>query len=265
MNEIKIDTGSDEKRSERQRRRKLIAGWKASAKSIRESSDGSRRMLMKEARAVSLRIIEDAARTEADFRDVIAIWDAADAIEQWRLGKHEFNFTDELPDNPDYLDYEVGTEQAVIPKPFDHAYWRQLLGGNFLDYIHDCPHELQEMTSSSPVYDFMMELDGDHKEILYYWAIRYWTPQMIAAYRGQTDRNIRKVYNRMIDNLREKMYLRLYPRYRCNLPLTLEQRNFCNDYLWQLDDDRQGKVLRKVEELERSWRAERKRRREAQE
>lgn len=56
---------------------------------------------------------------------------------------------------------------------------------------------------------------------------------MIAAFRSQTDRNIRKVYNAMMAELREDMYFRIYPRYKAELPLTFAQREFMRVYIEQ--------------------------------
>lgn len=58
-------------------------------------------------------------------------------------------------------------------------------------------------------------------------------PQRIAALRGQTDRNILKVYDTMIKNLRKKLYERLAPRYIHSLPLTFAQREFVKNYMEQ--------------------------------
>jgi len=245
--DFNIEYESEEKRKERRHRRKVIADWKAAAKALRESGDGNKIMLLREARQESLRIIEDAARTEDDFKNVMHIWDVMAIIEHWRLDKQECKIMDALPDNPDYLDYEVTENQTIIPKPLNHEYWRQLLGGNFLDVIHDCPHELHEFTSSRAVIEYMKELDESHKEILYYWAIRYWSPQRIAALRGQTDRNIRKVYNNMIGDIRRKLYIRLFFRYIEKLPLTNAQRKFMDNYWEQLGEIQQNKLKKKIE------------------
>ena len=104
-----------------------------------------------------------------------------------------------------------------------------MMRGKFLDVISDCPQEIQELTESYPVFNLVGKLDENRKEILYYWAIRLWSPQRIAAFRGQTDRNIRKVYTNMIADIRRKMYIRLYPRYKEGLPLTKAQKKFCED------------------------------------
>jgi transcriptional regulator len=221
-----FDYDSKEKQAERWRRRKVKEDWKAFARTIRDANP-NKKMLLREARREAVTIIEEAARTEEQFKNVLRMWDDVEIVEKWRLSKHEDKFADALPD---YLDHELNAEHTVIPIPLDHVYWRQLLGGNFLDYIYDCPYEIPEMTSSRPVRDFTMELDESQKEILYYRAIRMWSPQKIAALRGQTDRNIRKVYNHMIEKIRKRMYERLYPRYEAREPLTHTQREFIRNY-----------------------------------
>ena len=72
-------------------------------------------------------------------------------------------------------------------------------------------------------------MDDKRKEILYYWAIRLWSPQEIASMRGQSDRNIRKVYNKMIEEFRQELFKRLYPRYEAYLPLTFAQIIFVEE------------------------------------
>jgi DNA-directed RNA polymerase specialized sigma24 family protein len=224
-----LDYDSEENRQKRQHRRKLREDWKAFAKSI-QSADPNKKMLMREARREAVAIIEEAARTHEDFEKVLMMWNDMEMVEKWRLDKHEHKFTEALPDDPKCLEYEVGADQTIIPQPLNHTYWRQLLGGSFLDVIYDCPHELHETTTSRPVRDLVMKLDENQKEILYYRAIRLWTPQKIAALRGQTDRNIRKVYNNMIDKIRRKLYERLHPRYDAREPLTHTQREFIRNY-----------------------------------
>jgi len=93
----------------------------------------------------------------------------------------------------------------------------------FLDVIYDCPLEIEELTTGCPVFDLMNELDENRKEILYYWVVRQWSPQKIAAMRGQINRNIRKVYNKMIRDIRGKIFELIYPKYLAEEPLTLTQ------------------------------------------
>ena len=65
---------------ERQHRRKVIADWKAAAKAVKYDADKD--MLHRDARKIALARIEDAARTERDFQQVIHIWDQVATIEQ---------------------------------------------------------------------------------------------------------------------------------------------------------------------------------------
>jgi hypothetical protein len=212
--------------AEEKRRRGLVGGimekWKLTAKTINEENAT---MLQKEARREAVNIIEDAARTEKEFDEVTILWDCLNIVEGWRVAKQETKRTELLTEN------EEKRCVTVIPQPINHIWWRELINGNFLDVIHDCPHDIYELTSSCPVYAFTKSLDEKQKEILYYWAIRQWTPQQIAAFRGQTDRNIRKVYNKMIDDMRLKLYDRLYPRYIKFLPLTFSQISFIEWYI----------------------------------
>ncbi|MCL2853967.1 MAG: hypothetical protein FWE20_13255, partial [Defluviitaleaceae bacterium] len=126
----------------------------------------------------------------------------------------------------DVKDFELGSRQSVIPRPIDHVWWRQLLGGNFVDAIHDCPLEVQELASSRNVFEVVGKLKDAQKEVLYYRAIRYWSNQRIAAIRGQTDRNVLKTYETLIESLRYKLYLRLLPQFKAKAPLTLAQQGF---------------------------------------
>jgi len=77
----------------RRSRREIVEGWKKAAKAIK---DKSHKMLLREARLVALTIIEDAARSMADFDRVNIIWDEVEVIESWRLEKHEQELTEEL-------------------------------------------------------------------------------------------------------------------------------------------------------------------------
>jgi hypothetical protein len=239
------DWSSEENRQKRQYRRKVIEDWKAHSKAIRDA-DPSQRMLMREADRISLTQIEDAARTVADFENVKILWNNLEIVERYRLKKHEEKYDDELPD------MELPERSTIIPPPLGHVWWRQLLGGDFLDVIHDCPYDIPEMTSSRPVIDFTSGLDDMHLELMYYWVIRQWSPQRIAAFFDRTDRNIRKVYGTMIENIRRKLFMRLYPRYVVHEPLTNAQREFCRVYEEQLDDARKAKITKKIEQEARS-------------
>jgi hypothetical protein len=172
---------------------------------------------------------EESFRTEDEFRQLADMYDKLGANDARRWRYHEVLHYDAIDDwNPG--------DATVVPPPLDHPLWRELMRGNFIDVVFDCPHELQELVSSPSIYDQLCGLDENRKEILYYLAIRLWSPQRLAAYRGQTDRNIRKVYNAAMSDIRSKLYMRLSPHYNVGLPLTFSQREFCKNYNASLAD-----------------------------
>ena len=239
------DYESEEKRQKRQHRRKVVADWKASAKAIREA-EPHKKMLLREAKRESLARIEDAARTVEDFEKLLILWDNTEIVRYYLIDKREVANLDGMED------YELPEYDRVVPQPLDHVWWRKLMAGDFDDYIHDCPHEIHELTSSRPVHILTKALDDDHKEILYYWAIRQWSPQRIAAFRGQTDRNIRKVYNKMIEDIRMDLYIRLIGRYEAEAPLTPAQKHLCEYFTEQLDDKQRARLRKKM--AKNTWR-----------
>jgi hypothetical protein len=168
-----------------------------------------------------------------EYERVTILWDCLDVIEGWLLAKAEPKRTELLTES------EFFKSDSIIPTPLKHPWWQKLLGGSFLDVIYDCPHEIQELTSSRPVFDMTVNLSEKQKEILYYLAVRQWSPQQIAALRGQTDRNIRKVYTKMIEDIRHKMYERLYPRYKLYWSLTVVQTDFIE---WYINEHSMGKI-----------------------
>ena len=221
-------------------KKEVMEKYKLDAKSIKEE-DGD--MLQKEARAVAVSRIENAARTVEAYDEVTILWDCLGKIESWRLAKAEPLRVELLTEGEFYK------SNAIIPSLIKHEWWRQLIVGKFLDVIFDCPHEIHEITSSTPIYDIVKPLEEKQKEILYYLAIRQWTPQRLAAMRGQTDRNIRKVYVKMISDIQEKLYERLYPRYERYWSLTTAQLAFIE---WYIDKHGKGVIRADLPENEKA-------------
>lgn len=72
----------------------------------------------------------------------------------------------------------------------------------------------------------LFELSDDHKEILYFSAVRMYSSMKIAELRGQSDRNIRKVRNTMLKRIHKKILPYLKDREEKGLPMTMEERAF---------------------------------------
>ena len=249
---------TEEEWKEQQYNKKVVRDWKAAANALRMSANKDNvKMLLRESWAIALENNEHAARTEQQFKDIVIIYNALDAIERDRIEKHEHDWFS-LPNienkvKDESADFEVTDRNIVIPKPFDHEYWRQMLSGSFLDIIHDCPHDIPEMVSSRLIHNLIKDLDEDDKELMYYRIIRRWSVEMLAIRRNHSDRNIRKIYSTIINNIRWNLYIRLYNRYKKKKPLTLNQKRFMEWYGEQLTDYKQLKIMRQSDDNLRLW------------
>ncbi|MGE5494662.1 MAG: hypothetical protein ACM3S4_05115 [Burkholderiales bacterium] len=178
-----------------------------------------RKKLKREIEREALARMEDAARTEADFENVMAVWDRLDANRERRERWHEKRRTEKML----ALGYNDG---EVLPNPAGHVLWRQLMRGEFLDVIFDCPYELHELVEDMDISALLRDLSENHREILYFSAIRLYSSARLAALRKQTDRNIRKSRFLMLKKIHEKLIPRLVQRADSGLPVTLAQLDF---------------------------------------
>ena len=198
--------------------------------------------MKREADRIALLRQEDAARTLYDFENLVSTYNRLDENRERRERDHEIG----RPQSYLMLDYTGG---AIIPTPIGHRYWKQLLNGNFLDVIFDCPYDIHELVSGRAVSELLKALKAGQKEVLYYWDVRQWKPQRIAALRGQTDRNILKLYAVMIEGLRYKLYMRLLPRFKESLPLTVSQQRFMENNKEKYGEGKPKRKRRKKDEM----------------
>ena len=67
-------------------------------------------------------------------------------------------------------------------------------------------------------------------KILYYvFSLRQYSSTKIAAIRGQSDRNIRKVRNTMLKKIRKKLLAALAEKVQAQQPLTLLEKEFLSE------------------------------------
>lgn len=108
--------------------------------------------------------MEAAARTQGDFEEVIDEWDKEDKNRERRERCHEVCRDDaEVP-----FEYNMSPDEIVIPAPIQSVYWQQMMKGEFLDVIFDCPYELQELVCDSSISQILSELSGKHKALFYF-------------------------------------------------------------------------------------------------
>ena len=118
---------------------------------------------------------------------VVATWDKLDQNrERWE----RYNEVLREERTPEYGQAGAG---LIFPQWMMDATYRQLSRGNFLDYLADCLYEMHDLTGKAYLRKIVEGMKEDHKEIFFFLFLRQYSPQRLAALRGQTDRNIRKV------------------------------------------------------------------------
>lgn len=170
--------------------------------------------------------IEEAARTEDEFNDVIKEWDRIDRNRERRERRHEMRRGD-VP-----LEYGVRdiAEATIFPRWRGDLTERQLSRGNYLDYLFDCPYEMHDLTSKAYLRKIIMELKVEHKEILFFLYLRQFSSQHLADLREQTERNIRKVRDTVLRKVRKKTYLALKRLQGRGYHMTEQEQVFLQEY-----------------------------------
>ena len=130
-----------------------------------EAAPVSDKRLKREMRAEAIRLLEEAARTEKDFRAVVEEWNKLDRNRERRERDHE-NLRGDVP-----LEYQAVPEPKLIPRWMNNPAYRQLLAGNFLDILFDCPYEMHNLTADTFISRMVEELSEEHKEVLYFLSL----------------------------------------------------------------------------------------------
>ncbi len=189
-----------------------------------EAAPTSEKRLKREIQAEALARLETAARTEKDFQAVIAEWNRLDRNRERRERDHE-NLRGDVP-----LEFMAVPDPKIIPLWMNLPSFRQLSKGDFLDIIFSCPYEMHELTADRFISEMIRNLSEEHKELLYYLSLKQYSTTKVAAIRGQTSRNIRKVRNTIYKNLQKKMNKYLLSKEKNGESLTLRERQFIEEY-----------------------------------
>ncbi len=184
-----------------------------------------RKLLKRELRAQALARLEDAARTPKDFENVIAWWDRLDANRERRERYHELSRSgDDVP-----LDYGAAKDGIFFPDTLNNVLEKQIRKGDFNDAIFYCPYDIHELVTEEYMSDILRELSEDRKFLLFLCALRQYSSTRIAAMRGQTDRNIRKVRGTMLKKIQKKLLVALKEKVDKQQPLSLLEKKFLAD------------------------------------
>ena len=192
-----------------------------------------RKKLRRELRAEALARLEDAARTQRDFENVIAWWDKLDANRERRERYHELSRSgDDVP-----LDYGASANELFFPDTLNDVLEKQIRKGDFIDAIFYCPYDIHELVTEEYLSEILLELKEDHKELLFLWAVRLFSSTRIAAIRQQSDRNIRKIRNTMMKKIRKELLSALTDKAEKQLPMTLVEKAFLSGIRQAVDTE----------------------------
>ena len=185
-----------------------------------EAAPTSEKRLKREIRAEALRRLEEAARTESDFLTVVDEWNKLDRNRERRERDHE-NLRGDVP-----LEFQAMPEPRIAPLWMNLPRFRQLCQGNFLDIIFSCPYELHELTANRFLSKLFFTLNDEQKEVLYYLFVKQYSTTRLAAIRGQSDRNIRKLRLTIHKKLQRAFYQHLQEKQEAGGSLTLREQEF---------------------------------------
>lgn len=184
-----------------------------------------RKLLKRELRAQALKRLEDSARTIRDFENLVAWYDRLDANRQRKERYHElYRSGDDVP-----FDYGAAEGGLYFPDTLNDVLSKMERKGDFIDSIFYCPYDIHELVTEGDISNILRELSEDSKFLMFLWALRQYSSVRIAAIRGQSDRNIRKVRNTMLKKIRKKLLAALTEKVQTQQPLTLLEKEFLRE------------------------------------
>jgi len=177
-------------------------------------------MLHREACALAIRRIEESARTEEDFKEVIRWWNRLDANRERKERDHETGRST--------VPLEWGADELYFSdRPsYDMILRRLLLVGDFIDFIFDRPETIHELVTDGDLSKILKELKPHLKNMLYYLFLRDYSTAEYAETIGQTDRNIRGIRETALKKIRKLYTDVLTYRKENRLPKTIDEKYF---------------------------------------
>ena len=192
-----------------------------------QEQTNSKKQLVRELRAEALKRLEEAARTQFEFENVVSEWNRLDENRERKERYHEVGRGNNVP-----LEYNQDNEGVSFPKYLSSAIWKQVQRGNFEEYIFNCPYELAELVTDYHISKTLNSLSEEQKELLHYLVLRRYSTTRIAKLKGQSDRNIRKVRGTMMKRIHKNLYNALSDGV---IYMTLREKRFMSEYSACLD------------------------------
>ena len=154
--------------------------------------------------------MEDSARTQRDFENVIAWWDRLEANRERKERYHELSRSgDDVPP-----DYGASANELFFPDTLNDILEKQLRKGDFIDAIFYCPYDIHELMTEEYMSEILLEMKEEHKELLFLCAVRLFS---------------RKVHGTMLKKIRKKLLEALTKKMKAQQPLTLLEKEFLEE------------------------------------
>ncbi len=147
-----------------------------------------------------LRRLEQAARTVTDFQNLNGWYDYLEENEKSRVRKHEI-----LRNGDDFpLEYGEDEDSAFTAGCLSNVIARQMRKGDILDFLYCKPDTIDQLVTTDYMIHFMRALDKDDRELFYYKVLEKYSNGEIAEMRGQTDRAVRKAWDKLEFHLKQR-------------------------------------------------------------
>ena len=158
--------------------------------------------------------LEEAARTEEEFERVIKRWNE---IYRERLKKEQGN---EVLLSSDMFDWsEFDTESRMRDED------------DFFTWLFCCICKMHELIDDPDICRLLKKATDKQKAVFFPRVLKNCSTQKIAQCHGMTDRNVRKLIDLMVDNIRHGLYEALHERHKNNPnSATLRELRFLATY-----------------------------------
>lgn len=160
------------------------------------------------------------ARTVAEFDELIKEMDRLDRNRERRERYHEILQEEYIPGGEEFY------SGRIFPAALDSPESKLIPRGMFPDLFYNCPYEMHQLTADPFLSQIVNELSDLHKETLYLLSLQYLSVSQLAHMRDQSDRNIRKLR----DKLQKQLYGHLLQKKQDGMGLSFREKDFLTQY-----------------------------------
>jgi len=157
-------------------------------------------------RAALIRL-EEAARSEGDFRIVTKNWDRLDANRERKERYHEQSVS------VDMFDWDIFEERVGYEE-------------DFLNLIFLCPCQMQNLVDDPDISRLVNKATDKQKKAFFLRTILNWPPERVAGLHEMTERNVRDLVCKMVKKIRKNLFVVLKKRSEDKAPMTQIQKEF---------------------------------------